>query len=66
MRTSETRGLSGMTDKLKKQNEWDAEHTTQIKLKLNNSTDADIIKWLNEQSSKQGSIKALIRAEITK
>lgn len=43
---------------------WDAANTTQIKLKLNNRTDADIIAWLEQQPSKQGAIKNLIRASI--
>lgn len=43
---------------------WDAAHTTQIKLKLNDSTDADILDWLARQDNKQGYIKALIRADM--
>lgn len=33
-------------------------------MKLNKKTDEDILKWLNEQESKQGSIKKLIRKAI--
>lgn len=44
-----------------KKKAWDALHTTQIKLKLNNSTDADILAWLDKQPSKQGAIKQVIR-----
>ena len=48
---------------------YDEFNTTQVKLKLNYRTDADIIRWLNQQkhsadSSMQGSIKQLIRKEI--
>lgn len=45
---------------------WDRANTTQIKLKLNNRTDADIIRWLDQQQSKQGIIKQLIRNEISR
>ena len=45
---------------------WDAANTTQIKLKLNQRTDADILAWLEEQPSKQGAIKELIRAAMKK
>lgn len=48
---------------------YDEMHTTQIKLKLNNKTDADILQWLCRQQrswgkSMQGEIKRLIREEI--
>lgn len=51
------------------QNWYDEMHTTQIKLKLNNKTDADILEWLYRQhrsweKSMQGEIKRLIREEI--
>ena len=44
-------------------------HTTQVKLKLNNKTDADILDWIHKQrysrsTTVQGEIKRLIRAEI--
>ena len=45
---------------------WDAEHTRQIKMKLNLRTDADILKRFDEVRSIQGYIKALIRADIEK
>ena len=53
------------------QNWYDEMHTTQVKLKLNRKTDADILDWLWKQqrdraSSMQGSIKRLIRQEIAK
>ena len=43
---------------------FDAEHTRQIKLKLNRRTDADILQRLDAQPNVQGYIKALIRADI--
>lgn len=43
---------------------WCKEHTTQFKLRLNNSTDADIIAFLNTLPNKQGFIKELIRKEM--
>lgn len=46
------------------QTEWDRTHTTNLRLKLNNNTDADIIAHLKKQTSMQGYIKALIRADI--
>ena len=45
---------------------WDAENTTQIRLKLNKKTDADILEKLDNVKSKQGYIKELIRADIKK
>ena len=45
---------------------YDRENTTQIRLKLNNKTDADILEWLAKQPSKQGYIKRLIREDIEK
>lgn len=51
------------------QNWYDMMNTTQIKLKLNNKTDADILNWLHSLRYKrgvsmQGEIKRLIREEI--
>ena len=48
---------------------YDEMHTTQVKLKLNKKTDADILEWLYRQkrscgTSMQGEIKRLIREEI--
>lgn len=47
------------------QNKYDAANTIQVKLKLNITTDADILEILEKQGNKQGYIKALIRADIT-
>ena len=45
---------------------YDAANTTQIKLKLNLKTDADILKRLEDVGNKQGYIKSLIRQDIEK
>lgn len=45
---------------------YDAQHTTQIRLKLNLTTDADILERLDEVGNRQGYIKALIRADMEK
>ena len=50
----------------KSQAKYDKEHTTGFHMKLNNESDADILKWLSEQESKQGAIKNLIRKEIAR
>ena len=43
---------------------YDAAHTTQVKMKLNTATDADILARLAEVPNKQGYIKELIRQDI--
>ena len=53
------------------QNRYDEWNTTQIKLKLNNKTDQDILSWIKNhkyarESSVQGAIKALIREDIAR
>ena len=60
-----------MTEEQKKardraQARYDATHTTQIHLKLNNGTDADILDRLATVGNKQAYIKDLIRADIEK
>lgn len=57
--------------KYEAQSRYDEYNTTQVKLKLNYKTDADVIRWVNAQkasreTSVQGAIKALIRADIAK
>ena len=46
------------------QAKYDKGHTTGFYMKLNTGTDQDILSWLEEQGSKQGAIKRLIREEI--
>ena len=43
---------------------YNATHTTQFKLSLNNETDKDIIGHLKELKNKQGYIKSLIRKDM--
>ena len=49
---------------------YDAAHTRQIMLKLNTTTDEDILRALDEQGAetggKQGYIKRLIRADLAR
>lgn len=45
---------------------YDAENTLQVSLKLNRRTDEDILRKLDSVPSKQGYIKALIRADLKK
>ena len=45
---------------------YDKANTRQIHLKLNCRTDADVIKALDSAESKQGYIKSLIRADISR
>ena len=49
---------------LETQKRYDLANTKQYHLKLNLKTDADIISKLDDVYSKQGYIKALIRADI--
>lgn len=51
------------------QGRYDEWNTTQVKLKLNNKNDRDILAWIQKQkssSSMQGAIKALIREDIAR
>ena len=43
------------------QERYDRENTVRVMLKLNKKTDAQIIKFLNDHDSKQGSIKKILR-----
>ena len=45
---------------------YDAANTKQLKLKLNLTTDKDILAKLDEVDNKQGYIKGLIREDIKK
>lgn len=45
---------------------YDDAHTKQVHLKLNTTTDADILDKLASVGNKQGYIKALIRKDIEK
>lgn len=43
---------------------YNAENTTQVKVKLNNKTDADILAYLETVPNKQGLVKQLLRASM--
>lgn len=45
---------------------YDVANTKRVQLKLNNTTDADILEKLSSVKSMQGYIKALIRNDIAK
>ncbi len=45
-------------------NKYHKESTTSISIRMINSTDSDIIKWLEKQPNKAGYIKQLIRDDI--
>lgn len=45
---------------------WQRENVVRITVKLNKNTDADILEKLETVDSRQGYIKALIRADINK
>lgn len=56
-----------MTESQRKaQAKYDKANTRQIHLKLNRRTDADVIQALDNAESKQGYIKGLIRADISR
>ena len=50
----------------KAQAKYDKGHTARFYMKLNTGTDQDILAWLEQQDSKQGAIKRLIRDEINR
>ena len=50
----------------KAQSKNDKKNTSGFYMKLNIRTDADIIRWLWKQPSKQGTVKRLIREEIAR
>lgn len=51
---------------IKAQAKYDKENTVGVYLKLNKTTDADIIEHLHKVSNRQGYIKELIRDDIRK
>ena len=46
------------------QEKYDSENTVQIKMKLNRTTDKEILEKLESVGNKQGYIKSLIRADV--
>lgn len=55
-----------MTPQSEAKTEWDKKHTVMVTMKLNKNQDADIIEVLEQAESRQGYIKAAIRAYISK
>lgn len=49
---------------IRAQKKYDAANTKQIHLKLNLTTDADILQKLDAEKNTQGYIKSLIRQDI--
>ena len=45
---------------------YDENNTTIVYIKLNNNTDSDILEYLDKVENKQGTIKRLIREEISR
>lgn len=43
---------------------WTRENTSFIGLKLAHKADSDILRWLDNQPSKQGAIRAVLKAHI--
>lgn len=58
--------IDSIDARIKTQAKYDKKNTVGFYMKLNISTDQDIIRWLWKQISKQGSIKRLIREEIAR
>lgn len=58
--------LDSIESKNRAQAKYDKAHTTGFYMKLNTRTDADVIRWLKRQTSKQGAIKKLVREEIAR
>lgn len=58
--------LDAIDDRNKAQAKYDKKNTVGFYMKLNIHTDADIIRWLWYQPSKQGAVKQLIRDEIAR
>ena len=50
------------TEKYAAQEKYDKENTIRTGIKFNKKTDADILEFLEKQTSKQGAIKAAIRS----
>ena len=48
------------------QAKYNKANTKQVTLRLNKRTEADIIEWLEGLDNKQGYIKSLIRADMTR
>lgn len=58
--------LDSLEARNRAQAKYDKEHTKGVYMKLNLRTDIDIIRWMWAQHSVQGSIKRLIREDISR
>ncbi len=56
--------MSTLEARTRAQVRYNSKNTTVVQVRLNIRTDADILGKLNEVKSKQGYIKALIRADM--
>ena len=57
---------NNMADNYKYTKKYDENNTTRVQLKLTKKTDADIIEYLESVDNKQGTIKRLLREEISR
>ena len=51
--------------KIKRDIEYNANHTTRLPINLNHNTDNDILAYLQTVTNKQGLIKELLRARMS-
>lgn len=58
--------LDSLDARNRAQAKYDKKHTKGVYMKLNLRTDTDIIRWMWAQNSVQGSIKRLIREDISR
>lgn len=58
--------IDSIEARTKAQSKYDKKNTVGFYMKLNIHTDGDIIRWLWSQPSKQGSIKRLVREELSR
>ena len=56
----------GHRAKLDATHAYEKRHIRQFLIKANDNTEMDIIEWLDNQTSKQGAIKQLIRENIAR
>lgn len=65
-RATGARSCMATEAQIKAQAKYDAANTRQVHLKLNIRTDEDVLEKLDSVPSKQGYIKALIRADLNR
>lgn len=52
------------TERAAYMDEWQKKNTIIFSIRLQNTTDADLIEWLADKPSRQGEIKRLMRIAI--